>query len=32
MSKVIGFIVGCIVIVLTAFYSIYEILKNGRNN
>ena len=32
MSKVIGFIVGCLAIVVTAFYSIYENLKNGRSN
>jgi hypothetical protein len=30
--KLVGFIVGCLVIVITAFFSIYEILKNGRSN
>jgi hypothetical protein len=30
--KLVGFIVGIIAIVVTAFYSIYESLKNGRNN
>jgi hypothetical protein len=30
--KLVGFIVGCLVIVITAFFSIYEILRNGRSN
>ena len=32
MSKILAFIVGCLSIVVTAFYSIYEVLKNGRSN
>jgi hypothetical protein len=30
--KLIGFIVGSLAIVITAFVAIYESLKNGRNN
>jgi hypothetical protein len=30
--KLVGFIVGCIAIVITAIFSIYENFKNGRNN
>jgi len=30
--KLIGFIVGCVAIVATAIFSIYESLKNDRNN
>jgi hypothetical protein len=30
--KLIGFIVGCIAIITTAIYSVYESLKNDRNN
>jgi hypothetical protein len=30
--KLIGFIVGCLSIIVLAFYSIYEFFKNGRSN
>lgn len=32
MSKILAFIVGSLSIVVTAFVSIYEVLKNGRSN
>jgi hypothetical protein len=30
--KLIGFIVGCLAILITAFVGIYEIFKNDRSN
>jgi len=32
LNSMLAFIVGSFSIVVTAFYSIYEILKNGRSN